>query len=866
MSRLRLERLRRMSSHEWWWRAQDVFHTSAERVLTRSGAARWKRAHIARVLSDSALDACRAHVARSDWRSVQHTLATLIAARTPRFVLDPSSSAMLRNEVLTRWPAADRDAALRADRLLEGTFDLLGYKGIRCGRDGRVDWHADPVHERRAPRVFYADVPFLNPAIGDHKIIWELNRHQHWLKLGRAAWLTGDPRYTRAICTQLESWLDDNQPFVGINWASMLEIGLRSISWTWALHCLLAGATRHDLDVTSQESPWLIDLLVGLDRQLTHSERHLSYYFSPNTHLTGEALALYVAGTALPELAASTRWVNTGRRVLLHEIDRQILADGGHVERSTHYQRYTLDFYLLATQTARLGGDSAAAHRFEAASHRLADFTRTIADGNGRVPLIGDDDGGMLWPIAGRTPDDVRDSLAVAASVLGRPELAAWDVPEEAFWIVGPHARTLRPTEAPPPRSTLFPDTGYFVASGADRSHGVLDAGPHGYLNGGHAHADALALTLSIEGRRLLIDPGTSTYTMNASWRDRMRSTASHNTVMVNGRSQSQPDGPFHWRSSVDAQVASCRCNPAFDVVEAAHNGYRPVRHRRTVVRTRHAGWLIVDAILADTGRHSAAAHWHFDPAWWLTASDERLLARHIDGSSVWMLCAGGTPTILRGGDDGAGWCAPVYGQLLPTSTVRLNTTAAAPVVLVTWIAAARDFSSPVLRCTPLNEQREAVVVTIEDDTTTAMFLVRPADSSRARAVCRVGEFETDAAFFHYLTTYGQLRSISMADGQHAISSHDAWPSLSSDRLMPDLHVAIGDNQIDCLCAETAGSLTVHGTLDCTSLRANGRELPLSSKSTTDTLLIHDTDWLPISFGNAPTAAPAHCGAAFARE
>ena len=105
---------------------------------------------------------------------------------------------------------------------------------------GRVDWHGDPVHRRRrAPRVFYADVPFLSPQIGDHKIIWELNRHQHWLQLGRAAWLTGDDRYAQAIVTQLNDWLTDNPPLVGVNWASMLEIGFRSTLVDVGLHCFL---------------------------------------------------------------------------------------------------------------------------------------------------------------------------------------------------------------------------------------------------------------------------------------------------------------------------------------------------------------------------------------------------------------------------------------------------------------------------------------------------------------------------------------------------------------------------------------------------------------------------------------------------
>jgi glycosyltransferase involved in cell wall biosynthesis len=485
-------------------------------VATRVGVARARRAarrdgahpcsrppremesnDIRRVLTDPVRQRCSSEIDRQDWAGVQRLLTEQLVARPARFVLNPASARSMRDSVLARWPASLQDATCRADRLLQGRHDFLGYRDIRCAANGQMDWHADPVHGRRAPLAFYADVPFLDPQIGDHKVIWELNRHQHWLQFARAAWLSGDARYAQAIVTQLSEWLRANPPFVGINWASMLEIGFRSLSWTWALHALLGMPRVGDGELEVGSSGWLVDMLIGLDRQLTHVERHLSYYFSPNTHLTGEALALYVVGTALPELAASTRWAHTGRRVLLDEIDRQILPDGGHAERSAHYQRYTLDFYLLAALTARCAGDSPSAQRFDEAVSRLADFTISLADDHAQLPLIGDDDGGMLWPISGPR---VRRRARFARAGSGGPR-----PPSPCRLGHSRRSRVDRGTRRCEVHasvrqrvtSRLFADTGYFTARSADGSHAVLDVGPHGYRNGGHAHADALSLTLS---------------------------------------------------------------------------------------------------------------------------------------------------------------------------------------------------------------------------------------------------------------------------------------------------------------------------------------------------------------------------------
>ena len=71
-----------------------------------------------------------------------------------------------------------------------------------------------------------------------------------------------------------------------------------------------------------------------------------------------------------------------------------------------------------------------------APSRDLALRARMLADDNGRIPLIGDDDGGELWPTVRRSSNDIGASLAVAGALVERPELAVGRIPEEAYWLL----------------------------------------------------------------------------------------------------------------------------------------------------------------------------------------------------------------------------------------------------------------------------------------------------------------------------------------------------------------------------------------------------------------------------------------------
>lgn len=670
-----------MTRAEMWSRARERARTLAEHVEASTIPRRWDRERLRSRLSRSySVVGADVALGSRDWRSAAESFRRHFCERPVRFPLVPRRRQTTAESIRQQFPDAAAQARSLGNTLLDGRRRLLGYDDVFVGSCEQIDWHFDPVHDRRAPRRFWASIPYLDPRFGDHKIIWELNRHQHWLALGRAAWLTGDDRYRSAFRRELSNWLANNPPLVGINWSSMLELGFRALSWIWSLQFFAA------LETESTDSTWLLDLLLGLDEQLDHISRHLSTYFSPNTHLLGEGLALYVAGRVLPELASAPRWEAIGRRILRTEARRQVYPDGGHAERSTHYHRYALDFYLLALTIGQLTNDPDRG-MFAEVTSRMASFCRAIAGADGRLPTIGDDDGGLLFPICGRRPADAADSLSLAAALLNRPELAVADPPEETLWMLGGDRSQLRwPIPSHAPGSRLFPETGYAVVR-SRTDHAVVDVGRHGFLNGGHAHADALSLVMSIEGRPFLVDPGTSTYTMDPDRRNLFRSTAMHNTLAVDGRSQSMPGSPFHWQSAANASVRLWRTGNGFDVVEGEHDGYSPALHRRVVLRHASGLWIITDHFLG-RGDHQLDLRWHVDSAWHLAQADGKTArVRHVDGHEIRLASTAARVTPCVGGR--LGWTAPEYGQLLPALTLEATEAGTAPLSVVTAIAPA---------------------------------------------------------------------------------------------------------------------------------------------------------------------------------
>ena len=427
-----------------------------------------------------------------------------------------------------------------------------------------IHWRRDAISGRETPPDYFRRIPYLDSEVaGDHKMIWELNRHQYLVLLAQA----GDEESLRTLFSELESWITQNPFQRGINWASALEVAFRALSWIQIYH--YAGI-RMTPEFRRQ-------FLENLYRHGRHLEANLSIYFSPNTHLLGEAVALHALGALFPDFPRAARWAETGRRWVSNEYVRQVHADGSHFEQSSYYHVYALDMFLFH---ASLAG---ASEEERATLGRMADFLEALIGPNGELPFLGDDDGGRLFYPYGPRARFAQDTLRTVNAFLGR-------APGQ-------------------PRSRLFEHAGIAVMDSGGR-HILIDAGPFGPGRAGHSHSDTLSMVVGAGDEWLLIDPGTFTYVGDPAWREYFRGSSAHNTVRVAGREQAFPAAPFWWKDPPRVRVLEWSASDVRDTL-VAECAYGDFVHRRRVVFEKPGRLIVTDDIDGPPGEHLVEQFWH---------------------------------------------------------------------------------------------------------------------------------------------------------------------------------------------------------------------------------------------------------------
>jgi hypothetical protein len=620
---------------------------------------------------------------------VEHRVHLKVMSRLQRFGLaiadsvPPADLSRVARSFVGRDSRFTRDPYIRAaSGILAGELKVFS---LDCQFGSTPDWNRDPKTGTSAPLAFGKTLNYRDETVvGDIKYLWEPNRHLHLVTLAQAYHQTGEQRYLDGLRHQLESWLDQCPYLRGPNWTSSLELAIRLINWSiaWQLIGGVGSAMFTGSDGAQFRERWLR----AIYQHMHFIRGHFSRYSSANNHLIGELSGLFVGCATWPFWADTARWRQMAKDRLEHEALLQNTADGVNREQAISYQQFVLDFLLLAGLAGR-ESDDAFPESYWRRIESMIEFLASVMDVNGNVPMIGDADDGYAVRLSQEAAFCPYRSLLATGAVLfkrGDFRAKAGQLDDKTRWLLGAASdkaySDIPANAAALPVRREFREGGYYVLGGEFETprelRVIADAGPLGYLSlAAHGHADALAFTLSVGGREILIDPGTYAYHTQRKWRNYFRGTAAHNTVTVDGENQSEIGGNFIWLRKANATCELWETGSKLDRFVGSHDGYRrlddPVVHRREILLEKASRRIVVTDTLDCAGQHQAKCRWHFSEACEVWLEGNVLYARN--GSVVVglrLVDPALTFEIHNGEEDlPCGWVSPSFDVKIPTVT-----------------------------------------------------------------------------------------------------------------------------------------------------------------------------------------------------
>jgi hypothetical protein len=404
---------------------------------------------------------------------------TLVSRGTPHVPAGPVALVPGAASLGAHWldieaSAPDPHLQDRARRLMDGEVYALG-RGLPLAE---VDWTGEPVSQLWTYHLHY-----FEPLSTLHVMARE-----------------GEGAAAPRIVTLVEGWLNATEAGRGAGWDSY-PTSVRIVQWLKVLAMdgaggrLLPEGLRHAM-------------LRSLQRQALHLARNLEWDLAAN-HLLKNLCALVWAGLLLDAPGPALRG-ETWLRRLAREVERQVLPDGMHEERSPAYHQLVLHD-LLEVRLLRVALGDPGAVKMDGILVSMLHAMERMTRPDGSFLLFGDSANGSAPPLA---------RIWRLAAPLAHPgkggEDGVWALPDAGFYgYTGPHHRL------------------------------VVDCGPIGPRHQpAHGHCDALSFELDIDGVPVVVDSGVHGYAGDP-FREYSRSTRAHNTVMVDGKEQSEVWGLF---------------------------------------------------------------------------------------------------------------------------------------------------------------------------------------------------------------------------------------------------------------------------------------------------------------------------------
>ncbi len=419
-----------------------------------------------------------------------------------------------------------------------------------------------------------------------------------------------------------------------------------------------------------------------------------------------------MVGLLFPELKDSEKYFTLGKRLLEEEAKKQIFPDGSYAMYSLNYHRFILHLCLYAIQlgeinhaTSSLRGRHSSARSnlmsrlgdcFAAKSAARNDgigfsdelknsvknsiqyLSHLIDPASGHMPVYGSNDSALVLPLNNCDFTDYRPLLQLGSVITrGEPmfEPGAWD--EDVFWICGEQSTAKSAKDAKKNKGFLrdlselggksFSDGGTYILRN-NNSRAIIRCTD---FTSRPSHADQLHMDLWMGSHNIAVDAGTYLYSGEGIWRNGLARTSAHNTVIVDGKDQMTLVSRFTWTNWAKGRALKHTDN----LWQGEHDGYKPVRHKRTVMALEGDRWLVIDDLDAK-GPHHYTLHWLLNDVPF-TQNKNSLHLKYE--ASIYKIQTGllkgeGKFTTLRADPDSTyGWRSQYYGHKEPAISLLLE-------------------------------------------------------------------------------------------------------------------------------------------------------------------------------------------------
>ncbi|MFN8433371.1 MAG: alginate lyase family protein [Anaerolineales bacterium] len=488
-------------------------------------------------------------------------------------------------------PDYGTNAIEESNRLLNGELKYFSHEYHKTGFP--LNWHKDPITNYQLPIDLHWS-QISDDSTSDIKFIWEPNRFAFVYTLVRAYALTQDEKYPQAFWQLIQDWANHNPPNTGANWKDGQEIALRLMAWTFGFYAFIQSPS------TTPEQISQFTQLVAAQAERIHA--NIGYAISTRSnHTISEAFGLWLVGLLFPELKDAEKYFTLGKRLLEEEAAKQIFPDGSYSMYSLNYHRFILHLYLYAIQLDRLNNSLFSNHLISALSNSITYLSHLIDPATGQMPVYGSNDGALVLPLNNCDFTDYRPLLQLGSVITtGQPMFEPGDWDEDVYWLCRTEIEK-KDERGKKPVKASFPDGGVHILRGKN-SKAVIRCTD---FRSRPSHADQLHMDLWIGSHNIACDAGTYLYSGEGIWRNGLARTSAHNTVTVDGKDQMTLVSRFTWTNWAKGKVLKHTEN----LWQGEHDGYKPVRHKRTVMALEGDRWLVIDDLEVNEPHHYTL-HW----------------------------------------------------------------------------------------------------------------------------------------------------------------------------------------------------------------------------------------------------------------